>query len=156
MLLLNSAFICRRSQVRSVVEKPSTVRTSGINPFDVTVENLSATGFCFFSNVRFPVKTSISVGLAGAGRADAKITWRKGHLHGCVFYLNLTSHQIEAAFSHCSESLPIASIMPDAMNRDEDASVQTTRILRPLRFGLVALISGSSWALLAIALRNLS
>ncbi|WP_446741237.1 PilZ domain-containing protein [Sphingomonas sp. H160509] len=78
--------------------QPSTLRISDA-PHDVRVEDLSPNGFAFSSTVPIPIDTIVHVGLAGAGRATARIVRRADTVYGCIFEPGLTSAQIEDAFT---------------------------------------------------------
>lgn len=144
---------CRREQARAEVARPSTVRAGNALPRDVTVEDLSQAGFSFTSCAPIPVGTSIRIGLAGAGRACAQVTWHKGKRHGCRFYPPLTAAQVDAAFTHSLE----ASITRFGSALISDVVQETPTSLSPAaRFAVIMGSGLLGWAIFALGMRSLS
>lgn len=141
---------CRRARPRAGVARPSTIRTDDAAPLDVTVEDLSIAGFRFSSATPIAVGTPITVGLAGAGRADAEVAWRKGPRHGCLFTPFLTAEAIEAAFTNVGAT---ATIAPRAATIPARRTEMTWRVAGSTRFVLAGMAGASIWALIAIGLR---
>lgn len=159
----NNTAPCRRKGARAVVAQPSTVRTPDATPRDVTVEDLSHAGFAFTSTSAIPTGTILHVGLAGAGRASARVAWSDGDRHGCVFQPSLAPAQIQAAFSHAT-CPPVATLSTGGVAIDPSSSLQarpfgTWSRLRAIplaaRFALIALSGGLCWAGLAAGLHIL-
>lgn len=147
---------CRRGDARAVIARPSTVRAPDETPRDVTVEDLSSAGFSFSSAAAIPAGTILHVGLAGAGRASARVAWSRGDRHGCVFQPALTSAQVDAAFSHAIGN-PAASFAPAGTAIPADVARPATPGLPPVvRFALTSLAGGLCWAALAAGLNGLS
>lgn len=84
---------------RLPVNANSTVRGTDRMPRDVLVEDLSATGFRFRSPERFAIGSGLHLGLAGAGRAQARIVRVEADAYGCEFTVPLTTAQLAGAFS---------------------------------------------------------
>lgn len=154
---------CRRAGTRAAVARPSTLRAGEV-PLDVTVEDLSRTGFCFSSAVAIPEGTAVRVGLAGAGRAAAEVTWRRGERHGCVFRPALARAQVDAAFGDATvTSLVLTPVVPagradqptDQQAGRDSGGAATGEIALPIRLALMALAGGCGWAALAMAGRHL-
>jgi hypothetical protein len=138
----------RRSRNRAIVAQASTVRAHSAVPVDVHVEDLSQDGFCFSSAVAIEIGTVIAVGLAGAGMASARVAWRDGDRHGCVFHPALTITQIDLAFTHSTNAPAVAELLSDvrwiqpAMAKRRRTG-QTTRFVRCL---LIGIASALCWA----------
>ncbi|SEN65462.1 PilZ domain-containing protein [Sphingomonas gellani] len=143
---------CRRTLPRATIARPSTLRAEDAVPLDVTVEDLSIAGFRFSSADPIAVGTPVRVGLAGAGRADAEVAWRKGTHHGCLFTSPLTPAAIEAAFTN-AVSGATATIAPRVATTSTPSTAGTWRIAGSARFLLVAVAGASIWGLVAVALR---
>ncbi|WP_443026102.1 PilZ domain-containing protein [Sphingomonas sp. PB2P19] len=143
---------CRRKGARDVVARPSTVRAGDALPRDVTVQDLSATGFSFTTSTFIPVGTPIQIGLAGAGRASAQIAWRSGTCYGCRFHPVLTSGQITAAFSQSADD-SITWLAPAFTHQDlketNEGFSPAIRLAIVLGAGLVG------WAMFGLGLRSL-
>jgi hypothetical protein len=143
---------CRREEARATVDRPSTIRTFDAFPHDVIVEDLSQTGFSFTSSSTVPTGAIVHVGLAGAGRAAAEVTWRSGDRHGCRFRPPLGAAQLSAAFSQPIEA-SITSLAPMAF-RVSPSSLESRRGLPLyLRFVVISGTGMLGWGIIASALR---
>jgi hypothetical protein len=89
----------RRHETRAAIDQPSTLRDDRGVPRDVTVEDLSQTGFRYQSVERLAVGSLVRLGLSGAGAVTARIVWQDGDDHGCAFIEALTAAQVNAAFT---------------------------------------------------------
>jgi hypothetical protein len=148
---------CRRTSPRATIARASTVRTGHASPFDVSVEDLSETGFRFSSDHIMLAGSVIRVGLAGAGQANARIAWQQDDRHGCVFEPALTRAQVAAAFTHSDNDPAVASLPsdPEPLAFDSPTSLPRIRIKTPVNLLLIVLGSLLSWAIVIAALRNL-
>lgn len=144
---------CRREDDRAPILQPSTLRVSDA-PLDVRVEDLSPTGFAFSSNVPIPTDTMVHVGLAGAGRASARIVRRTGTVYGCIFEPALTAAQIEDAFTR-SPSDTVTTLAARASAIAAEGETSQPQLSFVARFTLLALISLMGWLVFATALRGL-
>ena len=84
---------------RITIDKPSTVRADDLSPRDVVVEDLSSSGFRFRSDDGLRVGSTIFVGLAGGGMAQARVVRVNDDQHGCEFERPLTGAQLQSAFN---------------------------------------------------------
>jgi hypothetical protein len=151
-----NAASCRRTRPRAAIARPSTLRTIDAEPVDVTVEDLSASGFCFSNVISIPAGTHVRIGLAGGGRADAEITWQKGTRHGCVFTPPLTPAQSETAFTHELGGPAIITVLANTDASAQLASEMGRQRAFPVNFALTVLAGGLCWAMLVVLLRGLN
>jgi hypothetical protein len=156
--------ISRRARTRKTVVRPSTLRTDSLEPLDVVVEDLSVSGFCFSSAEPIRVGTSIRLGLAGAGQADAEVAWREGKRHGSRFTPALAQSTIDAAFTngHAGVTATIArelSMSWATTHLVRAAQVDTLdqgawRIAPVFGFALAMLVGALSWSVLVLLLHE--
>ncbi|RYF11530.1 MAG: PilZ domain-containing protein [Oxalobacteraceae bacterium] len=144
---------CRREDDRAPILQPSTLRISDA-PHDVRVEDLSPNGFAFSSTVPIPIDTIVHVGLAGAGRASARIVRRADTVYGCIFEPGLTSAQIEDAFTR-SPSDTVTTLAARASAIADDGEISQPQLPFVTRIALLALASLMGWLVFATALRSL-
>jgi hypothetical protein len=144
---------CRREDDRAPILQPSTLRISDA-PHDVRVEDLSPNGFAFSSTVPIPIDTIVHVGLAGAGRASARIVRRADKVYGCIFEPGLTSAQIEDAFTRSSRDT-VTTLAARASAIAADGEILQPQLPFVTRIALLALASLMGWLVFATALRIL-
>ena len=132
---------CRRTEPRVPINRPSTVRSDDATPRDVLVENLSCDGFSFSHNMPLEPGAIVSIGLSGAGRTLARVTWRDGNLHGCAFVQPLSDAQLEAAFG--TDDGRVAALALPKMD-DAPSAVLSSRS----RGLLIAGLGAASWVVI--------
>jgi hypothetical protein len=145
----------RRTRSRAIVAQASTIRAHSTMPVDVHVEDLSQDGFCFTSDVTIPTGTIIGVGLAGAGRASARVAWHDGERHGCVFHPALTNMQIKSAFSHSLDAPAVAELPSSVWGRQPAVAKSrvTSRATPFVRCMLIGTASALCWIALIYLMR---
>ena len=145
---------CRREDARATIARASTLRIFNAEPYDVMVGDLSRTGFSFTSTNPVPIGRTIYVGLAGAGRAAAEVTWRKGDKYGCRFQPRLSAMQLNAAFSQPIEAA-IAQLVPTVSRSDPPAKGPDSGLSPYMCLAVMAGSSMLGWGLLAAWMRGL-
>lgn len=85
----------KRSSVRHKVERWSTLRDEDGAPQDVTIDDLSLTGFRMSGVKDLAKGDPIRVGLAGVGAREATVIWVDDGIAGCNFSAPITPHQFE-------------------------------------------------------------
>lgn len=85
----------KRSSIRHKVERWSTLRTSDGAPQDVTIDDLSLTGFRMSGGDKMAQGDLIMVGLAGIGAREATVVWVGDGIAGCDFSVPITPLQFE-------------------------------------------------------------
>jgi hypothetical protein len=145
---------CRREDTRVTVNRPSTIRTSDTRPRDVTVEDLSQAGFSFSSSSPVPAGTIIHVGLAGAGRTCAEVTWRQGDRYGCRFRSPLSAAQRQEAFRQPLEA-SIAWLEPLSSAANPGAATPNLKLSPYLRLASISGAGLLGWGAIATWLRTL-
>ena len=88
----------RRSSDRHVVERISTLRTGGA-PSDVTIDDLSLTGFRMSGVHGLHEGDLIKIGLAGVGVREAAIVWLGDGVAGCSFSNPIAQFELERTIS---------------------------------------------------------
>lgn len=83
-----SAEEARRSR-RASIKARARFREVGANPYEVEIDDLSATGFRMVSYTRPRVGTHIWITLPGLQSLEAVIRRSEGNSHGCEFILPL-------------------------------------------------------------------
>ena len=91
-----------RKAARREARAASTLRAGGMHATDVTVLDLSTTGFRIATGVQLDVGQEISIGLAGVGARAARVAWARGTEYGCAFDLALEAEEAGHAFSGAS------------------------------------------------------
>ena len=89
----------RRAGDRRTVAEASTLRGPDDQAIDVTVGDLSVSGFNIESTVPLPVGALVQLGLPGSGRFAARVVRREGDKYGCEFVDYLSDAQISQAFA---------------------------------------------------------
>ena len=147
MALAAKLYVDSRAAERSSVALDATLRNKG-NPYDVLVEDLSASGFRMQAPVDLPENAAISLGLSGIGRHNARVIWRDGDSYGCEFVRTLTLGEVEQARQDDSVVVTDFSVppqMPDAGSFPEPHVEKWSRNFR-LALGLgLAIVS---WAVI--------
>lgn len=87
----------RRAAPRRSVEHGTTLRLSGL-PFDVVLHDLSETGVSIETAVPMPDGGTVTIGLPGVGRFEARLISRTGSRYGCRFAEPLSAAEAAAAF----------------------------------------------------------
>lgn len=89
----------KRSSIRHKVERWSTLRIGNGTPQDVTIDDLSLTGFRMSGVDEMTRGDLIMVGLAGVGAREANVVWVGEGIAGCSFSSPITPHQFEKTIS---------------------------------------------------------
>jgi hypothetical protein len=89
----------KRSSIRHKVERWSTLRIGNDAPQDVTIDDLSLTGFRMSGVDEMTKGDLIMVGLAGVGAREANVVWVGDGIAGCSFSSSITPHQFEKTIS---------------------------------------------------------
>lgn len=148
----------RRSSERHNVERLSTVRSGGV-PSDVTIDNLSLTGF-HLSGVSALIEGDvINIGLAGVGIREAQVIWTGDGAAGCSFSVPITTTEFEQTIS--ANTVVSAVFGPEA--RAPAESVDTVHVDQippaphnPFRFFVALFIGWACVAALGYAIFSLS
>lgn len=135
----------RADSQRMPVGHVTTVRSPGGQPKDVVVLDLSSRGLLYQSDLLLPVDTIITVGLAGAGSAQATIVRRDGDRHGAAFLRPLTPQQLTDAFAGG------AAIHPLFVDATEEVSSWPSdeRWPRPTRGAVMIASALTAWGAVA-------
>ena len=95
-----------RSAARFAVELDATVRNASARPFDVVIEDLSATGFRMIGGPILDIGAPVSIGFAGIGVQPARLTRLHGDSYACEFVTPLDPAELSTALS----AAPVAPI----------------------------------------------
>lgn len=82
---------------RQAVNLGATVRQEDQRPIDVSIDDLSTTGFRMQSFETMAIDSTVSVGIAGLGRHTARIVRQDGNYYGCRFVRPVSIDGIAAA-----------------------------------------------------------
>lgn len=88
----------RRSGDRRPVAEASTLRGPNDEPLDVTVGDLSVSGFNIACATPLPMGAVVQLGLPGSGRFTARVVRCEGDQYGCEFFEYLSHADVTAAF----------------------------------------------------------
>jgi hypothetical protein len=100
-----------RNAERFPVELDATVRNASAHPFDVLIEDLSATGFRMVGGPPMEIGTPVSIGFAGIGVQPARLTRLHDNSYGCEFITALSPAELSAALT-AAPVTPIAFPTP--------------------------------------------
>ncbi|MBC9033461.1 PilZ domain-containing protein [Sphingomonas sp. JC676] len=128
---------------RHTVERDATLRDSDWSPIDVTVEDLSESGFSVTAPTELAIGTEIGLGLSGIGMREARVVRRTEYLYGCEFLAALTVQELRAALA-TPPMTPIA--LPLETGAIGEAEEHPERL--PLGMRSVAIVAGAilAWA----------
>ncbi len=122
-----------RGFARFTVDLNATLRDKITRPHDVTIEDLSLTGFRLSGAPDLPVGAPISIGFAGIGTHQARIMRRDADIYGCEFITPITQDMLHMAL-HTPIEAPIA--FPPAIGAlRSDGMRATASIAEPLQLG---------------------
>ncbi|TCP34074.1 PilZ domain-containing protein [Sphingomonas sp. BK235] len=88
----------RRGAERQPVNQPSTLRGDRVGARDVYVRDLSETGFSVTTDTRLTLGSTVTIGLAGHGRATARVVRQVPGGYGCEFLSPITAGTVTGAF----------------------------------------------------------
>lgn len=89
----------RRGSDRRAIARTSTMRDEGARPYAVLVEDLSVDGFSMIAGVQLGIDSTISIGLPGVGRRNARVVRVVDNRYGCRFDEPLSPQALAAAFA---------------------------------------------------------
>lgn len=135
-----------RSAERFSVEFDATVRNAAARPYDVVVEDLSASGFRIAGGPAMVVGDAISIGFAGIGMQPARLTWMHANSYGCEFIRALSPAELSAALN-AAPVTPIAFPMPASL---VDAPEPYVEPYSPqTKLALAIIVPATLWAVIA-------
>lgn len=97
MVILAKLISDARNAERFPVELDATVRNAAARPYDVVIENLSATGFRMVGGPPMTIGTEVSIGFAGIGVRAARLTRLHEASYGCEFVVPLSAEDLSTA-----------------------------------------------------------
>jgi hypothetical protein len=129
---------------RHTVERDATLRDSDWSPIDVTVEDLSESGFSVVAATDLAIGAEIGLGLSGIGMREARVVRRAAGLYGCEFLVPLTTQELRAALA-----TPPMTPTPLPFDRAEIGAPEEHPERLPLGMRAVAIAAGAilAWAI---------
>lgn len=117
-ILLPSDSDDRRSAERQTINQPSTLRDERARASDVYVRDLSETGFSVATDCRLELGSTVTIGLPGRGRADARVVRQVAGGYGCEFVEALGRAEIMQTFRggtviHMTANAAITPALPE-------------------------------------------
>lgn len=92
-----------RRAKRREARAPSTLRAEGPQAIDVTVLDISETGFRITAeSVELLPGQEVSIGLTGLGTRRGHVAWRRETEYGCAFEIPLLAEEANSAFAGAS------------------------------------------------------
>lgn len=138
-----------RNAARFSVELGATIRDASAHPFDVVIEDLSATGFRMIGGPVIDIGAPVSIGFAGIGVQSACLTRLHGDSYACEFVTPLTTSELSTALTAAPVTpIPFPSRPGQAWLADapephvEPYSPQT-------KLALAIILPAALWALIA-------
>jgi hypothetical protein len=123
---------------RHTVERDATLRDSDWAPIDVTVEDLSESGFGVVATTELAIGAEIGLGLSGIGMREARVVRRAGDLYGCEFLVPLNAQELRAALA-----TPPMTPIPLPFDRTEIGAAEEHIERLPLGMRAVAIVAGA-------------
>lgn len=111
-----------RGFARFTVDLNATLRDRITRPHDVTIEDLSLTGFRLGGAPDLAVGAPISIGFAGIGMHQARVMRRDADIYGCEFVTPITQDMLNMALNTPIEA-PIAFPVSAEASRSEGGPV---------------------------------
>jgi hypothetical protein len=138
-----------RQDFRQSVNLDGTLRDPYGDAFDVTIENLSATGFRIPAVATLSVDDLVSLGLPGVGMRQARVV-RSGNAHyGCEFLAPLSPIEFQAAVVAITVEPVIFPTEPQS-----DVASETDyadRLTPPTKIAIVVAIGLLAWVPFVVA-----
>lgn len=138
-----------RTAERFSVELDATVRNSAARPYDVVIEDLSATGFRMVGGPFMEIGSPVSIGFSGIGVQPARLTRLHDDSYGCEFIRPLSAAELSAALTAAPTApiafptLPTQAWLADAPEPHvEPYSPQT-------KLALAIIVPATLWAIIA-------
>jgi hypothetical protein len=140
--------------MRRQVSLDATLRDEERQPIDVSIEDLSRTGFLMSSASVLPLASIIGIGIAGIAKRDARIVRRAPSGYGCEFLVPITDADIAAA--QIAETVvqgAFDSIGSVPVQREEgDAAPNRHELPIPVKLLLILLATAALWTAIIAAI----
>lgn len=142
----------RRLGERRATRDASTLRNPGNEPIDVTVLNLSVSGFAVECARALPIGARVSLGLPGNGTHPAWVVRREGATYGCEFFEPIPGALVSSAFAE--STVATMPLRLEDMVGDIDAEPAVAKWPRPVRGWVLVGGAVAAWSAIAwLALR---
>lgn len=127
-----------------MLDRASTLRGEDDTPFDVQIEDISATGFRLRLPFAAMADQEITIGVPGLGVRTADIVRSEGHIAGCVFARPLDANELAVAlrFDPSVVTAPFAS-----HSVDQSSEADSTGLSRRRKLAFLIVVTAGAWAL---------
>lgn len=140
----------RRGSDRRTIARTSTMRDADARPYAVLVEDLSADGFSMIAGRPLATGSTITIGLPGVGRRDARVVREEGTRHGCAFDAPLSADLLAAAFS--GDPVVHGDFSPLPAKLDLSHEPEVDKWSRATRLAMLVGASAGLWAMILRAI----
>lgn len=130
---------------RHQVERDATLRDPDWSPIDVTVEDLSESGFRVTAPTDLAVGAEIGLGLSGIGLRQARVVRRAENLYGCEFLIPLTTAELKAALAG-PPTTPVALPIDSPILGEEEEHPERLPLM--MRVVAISVSAAAAWAAL--------
>ncbi|MBB3694677.1 PilZ domain-containing protein [Sphingomonas sp. BK580] len=134
----------RRGAERQAINQPSTLRGER-GAHDVYVADLSETGFSVTTDSRLAIGSTVTIGLAGHGRAMARVVRQVPGGYGCEFTAPVSSAVVASAF----RTDTVIQLTSSAPLMAPFADPEVTKLPGAVRLGVIVGSSALLWAIIA-------
>ena len=154
MAMLATLHEHRRAAERQASEAGATLRVDG-DPYDVLIANISVSGCLFVCAQELEVGDTVTIGIAGVGRRDARIVRALDSRFGAEFNVPLLPSEVELAASIPAET--VVSLFPwPVIDRSFDLDESANPLVTPkARLMILVGLVASTWAAILIGLHAL-
>ena len=137
-----------RGSARHQVALDATLRDPARQPFDVIVEELSATGARLPAAVDLVPGSLITLGISGIGMCDARVVRRDGRGYGCEFLFPLSAAELNDAMAAVPTApIMLASFLPTPMPAAPvgEEAVPVRPLRARVRLAIILALTAASW-----------
>lgn len=144
-----------RQAERYPVSLDGTLRNPRAEPHDVTIEDLSATGFRTAQMTGIEIGDVVTLGIFGVGLRSAAVMRNDKGSYGCQFLVPLTAGELRVALAGVSPPEPVP-LRIDPFTRGDGAQTTTEWSLSP-RMRLTTIVAAGTlpWVMFGLAWRLL-
>lgn len=143
MALLATLHDHRRADERQALDVDATLRVEG-RPIDALIADISASGCLFVCEEVLNVDDTVTIGIAGVGRRQARVVRVQGCRFGAVFETALLRSEIDAVVA-MPDDVMVSFPLPIATLPEDPPLSATAGLSLVLRLAVIAGLAAATW-----------
>ena len=150
MALLATLHDHRRAAERTPLDAEATLRVGG-RPLDALIANISASGCLLICSEKLAIGDTMTIGIAGVGRREARIVRAEGQRCGAAFAAPLLRSEIDAVAAMPGDTIvSFPGTLPPS--REDGSPFPTHPMSRLTRLAVIAALTAATWGVVVAAL----